>query len=141
MKRGYISNQPHRTANRNALGFSVLLLVLLLGSIIALLLPQKAPEGYIAEIYQSGIRIHSLSLSDVQESYTFTIEDGNGHVNEIEVRPDSIGIVSASCPDKLCIKQGFITDSRLPVTCLPNKIVIWLRPASDADSEPDIITY
>lgn len=134
-------NQPHRTANRNAIGLSVLLLVLLLGSIIALLLPQKAPEGYIAEIYQSGIRIHSISLSDIQESCTFIIEGKDGHVNEIEVRPDSIGIVSADCPDKLCVKQGFITDSRLPVTCLPNEIVIWLRPAPDADSEPDAITY
>ena len=134
-------NPSPNTTRKNAIWISALLLFLFLGSLIALLLPREASQGYIAEIYQSGVLIQSFSLSEIQESYTFTIEDENGCINEIEVRPNSIGILSANCPDKLCVKQGFISDSRLPITCLPNKVVIWLRPASDIDTGPDILTY
>ena len=134
-------NPLPNTTRKNAIWISALLLFLFLGSLIALLLPQEAPQGYIAEIYQSGILIQSFSLSEIQESYTFTIEGENGCINEIEVRPDSIGILSANCPDKLCVGQGFISDSRLPITCLPNKVVIWLRPVSDSGTGPDILTY
>ena len=134
-------NSSHHTTNRNVIWISALLLLLFFGSLIALLLPREAPQGYIAEIYQAGVLIQRFSLSEIQESYTFTLESENGCINEIEVRPNSIGIISANCPDKLCVGQGFISDSRLPVTCLPNKVVIWLRPASDTDTGPDILTY
>ncbi len=134
-------NSSHHTTNRNVIWISALLLLLFFGSLIALLLPREAPQGYIAEIYQAGVLIQRFSLSEIQESYTFTLEGENGCINEIEVRPNSIGIISANCPDKLCVGQGFISDSRLPVTCLPNKVVIWLRPASDTDTGPDILTY
>ena len=134
-------NPSPNTTRKNAIWISALLLFLFLGSLIALLLPQEAPQGYVAEIYQSGVLSQSFSLSEIQKSYTFAIKDENGCINEIEVRPNSIGILSANCPDKLCVKQGFISDSRLPITCLPNKVVIWLRPASDIDTEPDTLTY
>ena len=72
------------------------------------------------------------------------MEGENGCVNEVEVRPGSIGILSADCPDKLCVRQGFISDTRLPITCLPNRLVIRLRPVSDTAEDmpiPDTVTY
>lgn len=86
----------------------------------------------------------SIPLAEETESRTFTVEGDNGCVNEIEVRPGSIGIISADCPDKLCVGQGFISDTRLPITCLPNRLVIQLRPVSSGAEDtaaPDIITY
>lgn len=87
----------------------------------------------------------SIPLDDVPESRSFTLKAADGGTNRIEIRSGSIGILSADCPDKLCVKQGFIKDSRLPITCLPNRLVIQLRPAQDSDDgktdEPDIITY
>ena len=76
--------------------------------------------------------------------YTADIAGETCCVNEIEVRPGSIGIISADCPDKLCVGQGFISDTRLPVTCLPNRLVIQLRPVSGTAEDtavPDIISY
>ena len=102
-----------------------------------------------ADIYQNGELKQSILLSDVTESYTFTIYNEQDNFNQIQVRPGSIGITSASCPDQLCVHQGFIQTSLLPITCLPNRLVIQLRVEkpneADYDNQieitPDIITY
>lgn len=128
-----------------ALIIAAFLLVLCLASIVFLLSGREGGH-YVADIFQNGILIQSIPLDDIQEIGTFTVTGENGCVNEIEVRPGSIAIISADCPDKLCVHQGFISDSRLPITCLPNRLVIQLRPVSDSDSpgavaEPDAVAY
>lgn len=123
------------------IGAALILLTVL--SLLYILLPKSPDAGLIADIYQSGELIASIPLDEVQETYRFTVTGDEGHVNEIEVRPGSIGIISADCPDKLCVRQGFISDSRLPVTCLPNRVVIRLRPQEEDKNtiSPDIISY
>lgn len=106
---------------------------------------KAAGSGYIAEIYQDGRLLYSISLNDPSQNRTFVVQSTEGGINEIEVCPGSIGIISADCPDKLCVQQGFISNAKLPITCLPNRLVILLRPApkeGEPDSvTPDIITY
>lgn len=104
---------------------------------------QKGPaqREIIADIYQNGQLLDSISLSDLEDGYTFTVTGEKGAVNQIEVRPGSIGIISASCPDKLCVQQGFINTSLLPVTCLPNRLVIQIRTGTEEEITPDIVTY
>lgn len=130
-------------ANPAALLIGAILILLSAASLIYILLPKSREGGFTADIFQNGNLIKSISLKEVQESYRFTVTGNNGCTNEIEVRPGSIGIVSADCPDKLCVHQGFISDSRLPVTCLPNRVVILLRPNTENEDStpPDIITY
>lgn len=98
----------------------------------------------IADIYQNGTLLYSIPLDTVDAPYTITIVGENGCENEIEIRPGSIGVLSADCPDKLCVNQGFIHSTLLPITCLPNHLVIQLR-TEDAlqETEPtlDILTY
>lgn len=123
------------------------LLLLSLGSMLFLLLPRGESAKYIADIYQNGILLQSISLYDVEEAYRFEITGENACKNTIEVRPGSIAIVSADCPDQLCVHQGAIHNSLLPITCLPNRLVIQLREASlpgeeiTASTAPDIISY
>ncbi len=113
-------------------------------SLAAILFPRQNPGGYVADIYQDGTLIASIPLEQVQEPYVLTVTGENGCINEIEVRPGSIGMLSADCPDRLCVRQGFISHYGLPVTCLPNRVVISLRPADDKAPESvtaDIFTY
>ena len=95
----------------------------------------------IADIYQNGSLLQSICLTSVEEPYTFTVTGEGNVTNEIEVRNGSIGIISASCPDKLCVHQGFISGSLLPITCLPNRLVIQVRESETDNITPDIITY
>lgn len=131
-----------------ATAITVFLLVLCLASLLALLLPPKRNVSYIADVFQNGNLIMSIPLDDTAESRTFTVTGENGCVNEIQIRSDSIGIISADCPDKLCVGQGFIRTSGLPITCLPNRLVIQLRPSEDSDDNsgdpftvPDAVSY
>ncbi len=105
--------------------------------------PQSDSTTLVADIYQNGELIESINLSTVTESYTFIIAGENNCQNEIEVRPGSIGVISADCPDKLCVNQGFIHSSLLPITCLPNRLVIQVRTIENQNNDPaiDIITY
>lgn len=137
--------KPKDSSQKAALLITVLLISLTAVSLLFLLLPSQKADGYIADIYQNGSLIASIPLNEVTEPYTFTITGENGCTNEIEVRPDSIGMRSADCPDKICVNQGFIGDTGLPITCLPNRVVISLRPVDTTDSAssitPDIISY
>lgn len=102
-----------------------------------------------ADIYQDGALLQSIPLDKVEESYTFIITNENGSRNEIEVCPGSVRILSANCPDKLCVQQGYISTSLIPITCLPNHLVIQIReektsgnPNSTMGNDiPDAVTY
>ncbi len=129
-------------SRRAAVLVAAALLLLSALSLFLLLLPQTREAGYIADIYQNGVLLQSIDLSQITESYTFTVTGENGCTNEIAVRPGSIGILSADCPDRLCVRQGFISNSLLPITCLPNRLVIQLRSAEQNESEIcDLNTY
>lgn len=144
MKPDHLSKAANQNKSRRAAALVAAALFLLSAlSLLWLLLPRTQEAGYIADIYQNGVLLQSIDLSQIAESYTFTVTGENGCTNEIGVRPGSIGILSADCPDRLCVRQGFISDSLLPITCLPNRLVIQLRPLSEhnASETPDINTY
>ena len=129
---------------KNAMILSALIALLLLvclGS-IAIIAARTKKQALVAEIYQNGTLIKTIPLYLVTESQTFTVTGENGVENVIEVRPGSIAVISASCPDKICVHQGFRSDSLLPITCLPNHLVIKLRLAKDSEASGiDALTY
>ncbi len=132
-----MNHQP--VYQKYAIILSTLLLLLLLFSIILIHSSQTNGKRLLADIYQDGVLLQSIDLHAVQAPYTFTIQGKNHCVNEIEVRQGSIGIISANCPDKLCVHQGFIQNSKLPITCLPNHLVIQIR--TNVEQTSDITTY
>lgn len=111
--------------------------------LLYLLAVQSRTHSCVADIYQNGKLILSIPLEQTQEPYTLDIEGENGCINRIEIRPGSIGIVSADCPDLLCVQQGFIHSPVIPVTCLPNRLVICLRQAENTawEDATDAVTY
>lgn len=126
--------------NKNAVIISAVLIIISAASLLYLLWPSSDGKIYTAEIYQDGELLFRIPLNPISEPQTFLIESNDGGKNEIQIRNGSIGIVSANCPDKLCVHQGFISDSKLPIVCLPNRLVIQLLPADDSITS-DIISY
>ena len=134
---------------KRAILLGMLLLLLAAGCCIRIFMVSqpKNTEGrpIYADIYQNGNLLQSIRLDTVIGEYTFVIRGENGAANTVCVRPGSIAIVDASCPDQICVHQGFISTSLLPITCLPNRLVIRVREASDygdtSTSAPDGVTY
>lgn len=96
------------------------------GIIGSILIYTHQSGAKIAYIYQNGECIQTIDLNQVSESYTFTVEGADGAYNEIEVRPGEIAVISASCPDKVCVHAGFIQNDLLPISCIPNRLVIHI---------------
>ena len=100
---------------------------------------QNAPA--VAEIHQNGTLIMLIPLDETREPYSFTVEGANGAYNVIEVKDGRIGITSASCPDQICVKQGYHGNGLLAITCLPNHLVIRIKDAPSGESDLDAVTY
>lgn len=99
-------------------------------------------EKKIAEIYQNNVLYTSIDLSQVEEPYELTITGENGESNVIFVEKNQISMESASCPDKVCVNQGKISDGLLPIVCLPNHIRISIvGDAEEEESEYDVQVY
>ncbi len=102
----------------------VTIVLLFVSGLATLEIMKKGDSGKTAYIYKGDELIYEIDLESVKEPYTITVEGENGEENVIEVREGKIGVVSASCPDKLCVEKGFVGDSLLPVICLPNDVMI-----------------
>ncbi len=117
--------------------------LLALFSVIMILFPSvHTDSGHVlASIYQDGELLETYDLSLVSEKSTYTVTSRSGRQNIIEIRPGSIGMLHADCPDHLCVEQGFLSHPSIPITCLPNSVVIELRYGDDTVHAPDAITY
>ena len=89
--------------------------------------------GKIANIYVDGECIRSVDLSDVSESFEFDVETPAG-TNRIRVEKGRICVISADCPDEVCVKTSWIGDSSMPIVCLPHRLVIKIEKQGKAGS-------
>ena len=104
---------------------------LLLSSIAALALG-RVPAKY-AQLYQDGVFITAFELSDYDESFFYEVKNDAG-TNLIQIEHGHICIAEASCPDGLCVRQGWVSSGVTPIVCLPHGLVITL----DNRANPDI---
>ena len=125
------------TTKKIAAVVGAILFLLVCISSLFILLPRKAGTSYTAELYLHGTLVDSIDLNAVTEIRTIELS-ADGHTNVVEIRPGSIGIISADCPDQICVHQGFISDSALPITCLPHDVIIKVRPTEESEL---ILTY
>jgi len=77
----------------------------------------------VARVYQDGVLIKEIALSDIYIAQTFYIENDRG-TNVIIAENGRIRVSQADCPDKICVRQGWIKNSLFPVVCLPHRLVI-----------------
>ncbi len=124
---------------KNILLWGITLLILLTGILGSWYVLRIERPRKIAEIYQNDQLIERIDLSQVTESYTITIDGDAGEQNVIRVEPDAIAMQSASCPDRLCVHQGKISDGILPIICLPNHIRIAI--VSEEEASYDVQVY
>ena len=149
---------PLPSPEKLARGLTLFILLLLLASMGCLFLhPFFTGDAALqAEIYQNGQLLRTIPLDQVKEPYEFTVTGENGAENTIRVTPGDptaegkhhsggIGIIEANCPDKLCVHQGMTDQTLIPITCLPNHLVIRLVKHPGASEQPesvlDALTY
>ncbi len=86
-----------------------------------LLLPKEG--GTVARVTLNGEIMSEIDLSAMDGSSSFVVT-GEAGSNTVQVEPGRIRVVEADCPDQVCVNQGWISDSTLPIVCLPNKLIV-----------------
>lgn len=108
--------------------FSAVILV----SLFLLFLKSNSDKGSkIALISQDGRVIQKIDLTKINEPYEFTVSSKDGGENTIRAEHGKIAVVSADCPDRICVKRGYISSSLLPIVCLPHKLTITIENRAD----------
>ena len=100
-------------------------LVLICGAVTAVLFLRR-PSGSVANVYRDGACIYSVDLSTVEEPYEVTFSDERGS-NTVRVERGRISVVDADCPDHVCEKTGWVSESGIPIVCLPHRLVIRIE--------------
>ena len=93
---------------------------------------QTASQGNMAQVLQDGQLLYTLDLNIPR---TLTVTAPNGGSNTITVEGGQICVSHASCPDQICVKQGWVSRNVVPIVCLPNQLVIQIKGGeSDLDA-------
>ena len=88
------------------------------------------------EIYMDNKLYKTYDINDKEE---IKIKSKEGY-NIVKIHDKGVEIIEASCPDKVCIHQGFITEASESIVCLPNKVHIKITTEDNHESEEDVIS-
>lgn len=70
----------------------------------------------------------------LHEDAEITIPSADGHFNKLVISNGSARIESADCPDKLCVKRGFVKNAGQTVICLPHRVVVTIEGTGEVDA-------
>ena len=115
----------------------VFFLIIVICALVILLHNNSSKTAKTAEIIQNGEVIRTVDLQNVPMPYEFEVISPDGGYNTVRVEYGKIGIIHASCPDQICVKQGFIANGVLPVVCLPNRLSVVI---TDDSNDLDAVT-
>ena len=113
-------------------------ILFVLSAVLCFFLLYSKGNNATAYIYSGGELKYTLPLDRITAPVTLKIESENGGYNIVEAENGKIHVKEASCPDKVCMHTGYISDGTLPISCLPNKLIIRVEKKKTSD-EPDIV--
>lgn len=97
----------------------------------------KLSQGnhHIAEIKQDGKVIKTIDLDKVTENQELKIPYASVNYNLITIEKGRIRITDADCPDKICVKSGWISQAGETIVCLPHKLIIKIQGGTKSVDE------
>ncbi len=112
-----------------AVGFALLIAVC---AAVVFIHRSASKQPKTAKIIQDGEVIRTIDLQTVAEPYEFEVLSANGGHNTVRVENGKIAVTEADCPDKICVRRGFIENGVLPIVCLPHKLSVVIEDGADA---------
>ena len=98
----------------------LIIAVLMTGVVLLFVLRGRNKEGsYVVVMFQNEEKArYSLALDGV-----YDINDGK---NVIEILDGKVRMHDADCPDRYCVRQGWIEYDGQSIICLPNMITVMV---------------
>ena len=104
------------------IGDIILIILVLLISIIFMLPKSQSESRLVAHVYVNNELTHTISLDQNQQK---DIHSPYGMLT-VEVKEMRIRVVHSTCPNKICVHDGWISKKNESITCLPNAVFITL---------------
>lgn len=122
-------------SKQNPVWAAVFLLIIAVSALVIFFHRSLPKTAKTAQILQNGKVVRTVDLT-VDEPYEFEMVSDSGH-NTIRVENGKIGVIDADCPDKICVRQGFIDNGALPIVCLPHRLSVVI---TDNGGEIDAVS-
>ncbi len=123
-------------------GDKVLILVVVLLAIVSLGFIKKqslSNENKYVSIQVNGEEVKKIIFDKNIIGKTFPINSKYGY-NLIEIGDEKVRVIEADCPDKVDVKQGYISKLGETIVCLPNKMIVEIK-GMDKDRQIDIMNH
>lgn len=91
--------------------------------------------GYVY-VEQDG---DGLGAYPLNEDVEVTFENENGGYNILVIKDGKADIISASCPDKVCVNHRKIGFEGESIVCLPNRLTVRITKTGEQSSAPDLV--
>ena len=99
----------------------VLTIITIVSFIITLIFSNRKFDSEYVEIHVDGKLYKKVPLNNNEETIKVVSASGT---NIIQISKGKAHILEADCPDKVCIKDGYIDNPSKILVCLPNKVVV-----------------
>ena len=119
----------------------IVILVLVISAASLGILKMSSQGNYgekYSEVYLDGELIKTISIDNTANTEGFTVKTEHGF-NVIRVENGMVRIIEADCPDKVCVKDGSISEPGEILVCLPHKIVVEIK--GESKGEIDELSY
>ena len=113
----------------------ILTIMAITGVLLFVWLQTRNSSGNAVTIYSDGELVFQIDTANPANWHEYTVSNGD-EINVIDIDSSRVRVIVASCPDKLCVKQGELRSA--PIVCLPNRLVI--KRVNDNEKLYDAIT-
>jgi hypothetical protein len=80
----------------------------------------------------------TVKTMPLDEDAMFTVPEAPDM--RFEIKNGKAAVTHSSCPDKTCVRTGFISKPGQAAVCLPNRIVLSIDNAAQDAQAPDMVT-
>ncbi len=115
---------------RNDLILIISLVVVLVGSLLAVLLTRKK-NNLVAKIYVKDELVQTIDLAKTDNT-EFVIHGAKGDLT-VSIKDHSIAVIDADCPHQDCVHMGYVKESNRPIICAYNQVYIIIEGNSNYD--------
>ena len=97
---------------------------------------ENRKNGNIVESTVNGETYQRIPLNKNQ---TIQVKTKGDNLNEITIQDGEVYMSKSTCKDHLCENMGHISIVGVPITCLPNKVVVTIKGEDENKNQIDSV--
>lgn len=109
---------------------TLIVCVMLVAMLLCVPLFSNTKSGEYASVKVKQKEVLRISLN---KNAKYEVDGKLGKVH-IQVKNGAIRVYQENSPHHYCSKQGYVSDSNIPIVCLPNETVVQIEKESSQDT-------